>query len=169
MLPLNHKRTTSSLAPPIFYVAKISAIKNRRLPIKFDSMKRLHFTINVVLEIFVVKPTNEWMRVFVNCYFVFEQKRKRRRVHSNCNCQQQQRQQQQQQRTSFQHSFVLFFGHFLETQFHEKKIPFSLIGMRQSNTFKSEKYICFNQFWFVYNKIHFYMNMYYFVIYVLCI
>jgi len=34
MLPLNHKRTTSSLAPPIFYVAKNSAIKNRRLPIR---------------------------------------------------------------------------------------------------------------------------------------
>ncbi len=27
MLPLNHKRTASSLAPPIFYVAKNSAIK----------------------------------------------------------------------------------------------------------------------------------------------
>jgi len=27
LLPLNHKRTESSLAPPIFYVAKNSAIK----------------------------------------------------------------------------------------------------------------------------------------------
>jgi len=31
MSPLNHKRTTSSLAPPIFYVAKNSAIKRLNL------------------------------------------------------------------------------------------------------------------------------------------
>ena len=30
MLPLNHKRTTSSLEPPIFYVAKYSAIKRQK-------------------------------------------------------------------------------------------------------------------------------------------
>ena len=33
MLPLNHKRTTSSLAPPIFYVVKNLQLKDRRLPI----------------------------------------------------------------------------------------------------------------------------------------
>jgi len=33
MSPLNHKRTTSSLAPPIFYVAKIWQLQDRRLPI----------------------------------------------------------------------------------------------------------------------------------------
>jgi len=33
MSPLNHKRTTSSLAPPIFYVAKNWQLKDIRLPI----------------------------------------------------------------------------------------------------------------------------------------
>jgi len=33
LLPLNHKRTTSSLAPPIFYVAKNRQLKDRMLPI----------------------------------------------------------------------------------------------------------------------------------------
>ncbi len=32
MWPLNHKRTTSSLAPPIFYVAKKYAIKRQKVP-----------------------------------------------------------------------------------------------------------------------------------------
>jgi len=35
-LPLNHERTTSSLAPPIFYVAKNWQLEDRRLPI-YDS------------------------------------------------------------------------------------------------------------------------------------
>jgi hypothetical protein len=34
MMPLNHKRTTSSLAPPTFYVAKNWQLKDRRLPNK---------------------------------------------------------------------------------------------------------------------------------------
>ena len=33
MSSLNHKRTTSSLAPPIFYVAKKWQLKDRRFPI----------------------------------------------------------------------------------------------------------------------------------------
>jgi len=33
MSPLNHKRTTSSLVPPIFYVAKKWQLKDRRLSI----------------------------------------------------------------------------------------------------------------------------------------
>jgi len=33
MLQLNHKRTTSSLAPPIFYVAKKWQLKDGRFPI----------------------------------------------------------------------------------------------------------------------------------------
>ena len=33
MLPLNDKRTTSSLAPPIFYLAKIMQLKDIRFPI----------------------------------------------------------------------------------------------------------------------------------------
>jgi hypothetical protein len=36
MLPLNHKRTTSSLAPAIFYVTKNSAIKKIKSS-SFDS------------------------------------------------------------------------------------------------------------------------------------
>jgi hypothetical protein len=32
MLPLDHKRTTSTLAPPIFYVEKNWHIKDRRFP-----------------------------------------------------------------------------------------------------------------------------------------
>jgi hypothetical protein len=32
MLPLNHKRTTSSLVPPIFYVAKKFAIERYKAP-----------------------------------------------------------------------------------------------------------------------------------------
>ena len=32
MLPLNHKRTTSSLVPPLFYLAKNSAIKRQKVP-----------------------------------------------------------------------------------------------------------------------------------------
>jgi hypothetical protein len=34
MPPLNHKRTKSSLAPPISYVAKKWQLKDRRLPIE---------------------------------------------------------------------------------------------------------------------------------------
>jgi len=34
--PLNHKRTTSSLAPPIFYVAKNWQLKDRRFPIGIE-------------------------------------------------------------------------------------------------------------------------------------
>jgi len=37
MLPHNHKRTTSSLAPPIFYVAKKWQLKDRRLSISASS------------------------------------------------------------------------------------------------------------------------------------
>jgi len=37
MVPLNHERTTSSLAPPIFYVTKNWQLKDRRLPIKTSS------------------------------------------------------------------------------------------------------------------------------------
>jgi len=37
MSPLNHKRTTSSLAPPIFYVAKKWHLKDRGLPIDLAS------------------------------------------------------------------------------------------------------------------------------------
>ncbi len=33
MLPLNHKKTTSFLAPPIFYVAKHQQLKERRIPL----------------------------------------------------------------------------------------------------------------------------------------
>ncbi len=35
MSPLNHKRTTSSLAPPIFYVAKKLQKKDKGFPILF--------------------------------------------------------------------------------------------------------------------------------------
>jgi len=41
MLPLNHKRTTSSLAPPIFYLAKNHQLKDRRFPIKKDEITAL--------------------------------------------------------------------------------------------------------------------------------
>jgi len=36
MLPLNNKRTTGSLAPPILYVAKKLQLKDRRLPISAE-------------------------------------------------------------------------------------------------------------------------------------
>ena len=36
MSPLNHKRTTGSLAPPISYVAKKWQFKNRRCPIHYN-------------------------------------------------------------------------------------------------------------------------------------
>ncbi len=36
MSPLNHKSFTSSLAPPIFYVAKNEQLKDRRFPISTD-------------------------------------------------------------------------------------------------------------------------------------
>jgi hypothetical protein len=39
MLPLNHKRNTSSLAPPIFNVAKNLAIKDKRKPIALFLVK----------------------------------------------------------------------------------------------------------------------------------
>jgi len=40
MLPLDHKRTTSTLAPPIFYVEKKWQIKDRRFPFKIAHLAR---------------------------------------------------------------------------------------------------------------------------------
>ncbi len=46
MSPLNHKRTTSSLAPPIFYAAKKWQLKDRRLPtVRFKPLNRGWATI----------------------------------------------------------------------------------------------------------------------------
>ena len=48
MSPLNHKRTTSSLAPPIICVAKkIGNNKDRRLLIVFHKSKKNYFTKNI--------------------------------------------------------------------------------------------------------------------------
>jgi hypothetical protein len=52
MLPLNLKRTTSSLAPPIIYVAKNSAIKRYKVP-HFNMSKR--FPILALFERFLKK------------------------------------------------------------------------------------------------------------------
>ena len=52
MSPLNHKRTTSSLAPPICYVAKILQLKDRRFPIRFDHNKtRVTLSVNCMARI----------------------------------------------------------------------------------------------------------------------
>jgi hypothetical protein len=51
MSPLNHKRTTSSLAPSIFWVAKNWQIKDRRLPIVKSVRKNvLHKTYSCCLS-----------------------------------------------------------------------------------------------------------------------
>ncbi len=46
MLALNHKKTTSSLAPFIFYVAKNWELKDRSLPIELIEAKK--FKTNLV-------------------------------------------------------------------------------------------------------------------------
>ncbi len=56
MSPLNHRRTTSSLAPPIFYVAKKSAIKRQKDPhclsilSTIDSKRKLTMSPDVMLK-----------------------------------------------------------------------------------------------------------------------
>ncbi len=56
MSSLNHKRTTSSLAPPIFYVAKNSAIKRQNAP---------HYQIKII---------SQWFK-YLNSRFRFESRR----------------------------------------------------------------------------------------------
>jgi len=43
MLPLNHKMTTSSLAPPIFYVAKNGNEKIEGFPLAKKKLKMFFF------------------------------------------------------------------------------------------------------------------------------
>ncbi len=44
MSPLNHKRTTRSLVPPIFYVVKNLQLKDRRFPIdRVEAALSYHF------------------------------------------------------------------------------------------------------------------------------
>jgi len=69
MSPLNHKRTTSSLAQPIFYVAKKLAIKRSKAPhcVFSNSAARLHFvsikSLNeILLSVGIVKTKKEYKR-----------------------------------------------------------------------------------------------------------
>jgi len=49
MLPLNHKRATSSLAPPLFCEAKNWQFKDRRFPIS-TTIYKLLFNILIFLK-----------------------------------------------------------------------------------------------------------------------
>jgi len=60
MSPLNHKRTTSSLAPPIFYVAKNVQLKDTPLLQKLEKPKKTiesfyRIAIACILKIFYPK------------------------------------------------------------------------------------------------------------------
>jgi len=68
MSPLNHKRTTSSLAPPIFYVAKKLQLKDRRFPIV--STKKSFFGTNFGTSnlIFYLMKKEKEIDLLIKCF-----------------------------------------------------------------------------------------------------
>jgi hypothetical protein len=60
MSPLNHIRTTSSLAPPIFYVVKNRQLKDRRFPI----LKNLRFLLPEPVQ----RKSSTWISLFVAAF-----------------------------------------------------------------------------------------------------
>jgi len=60
MLPLSQKRTTSYLAPPLFYVAKKWQLKDRRFPIK-----KLSPELVSAIDVFLLQTKNNRTEVFI--------------------------------------------------------------------------------------------------------